>query len=368
MHLPFRSVLYRLSPRPLRACGSFTTRATVPDAVLASLSNPAATSVAQYRAYGDSITFGATLSGSEKPYPAFVAEYEAVTYADNAISNDEACDVAPRQIFPNKDFPSLATHPTYSLLIGTNDVDAKGIGAYEAVFKLCHQAAISWLAVPAEYKVLATSSEVSTTGVGAIDRSDNWDAWTTGEKGAAVSFAIVTNQTGPIYVWPRIMDGNPGTYSYSIDGHLIGSASTQTTPSIATRNGSSGSLGFLRLPPVPAGAHAVTFTQTSAGPNGVSVVAIGAPTRRAGDVLPTVLVGTIPYQQFGSTCDSSDGPCQEYIRDIESDVDLLSTDGINVRLFDTRKYMFGTPLEMNDSAHPNEFGQFEISHSVEASW
>lgn len=339
----------------------------IPSAVLAALPSSVATSVAQYRAYGDSITFGATLSSSERPYPTFVAEYESVTYADNAISSDEACDVPTRQIFPNKDSPTLATHPVYTVLIGTNDA-YKGTGAYEAVFMRCHQATISWLAVPAEYKVLATGSGVTTTGVGAIDTSNNWNAWTTGGLGSTVSFTITTNQLGPIYAWPRIIDGNPGTYTYAVDGVVVGSSSTATTPSIATINGSSNSLGFLRLPPVPAGTHVVTFTQTSPGGNGISVVGIGTPTRRPADQLPTVLVGTIPFQQSGSPCNSSNGSCQKYIQDIEADVNIFSTDGLNVRLFDTRKFMFGSPSEMNDLVHPNEIGQFELSHSVEASW
>jgi hypothetical protein len=49
-------------------------------------------------------------------------------------------------------------------------------------------------------------------------------------------------------------------------------------------------------------------------------------------------------------------------------VNLFAADGLNVRLFDTRKYMFGTAVEMNDGVHPNEFGQYELSFSVEASW
>ena len=64
----------------------------------------------------------------------------------------------------------------YTLLIGTNDVDIKGAGSYETVFILCHQAAISWLAVPAEYKVLANGSGVTTSGTGAINSSNNWNA------------------------------------------------------------------------------------------------------------------------------------------------------------------------------------------------
>jgi hypothetical protein len=352
----------------LTGCGGIAALPSIPSSILAALPNPVATSVAQYRAYGDSITAGATLTGSEKPYPAFVAEYENVTYVDNAISGDEACDVPARQIFPNKDFPTLAAHPTYTLLIGVNDITVKGTGPYEAVFKLCHQAAISWLAIPAENKVLATGSGVTTTGTGAIDSSNNWNAWTTGELGSTVSFTITTSLAGPIYAWPKIIDGNPGTYTYSLDGVVVGSTTTQTNPGIATYNGSSNSLGFLRLPLVPAGTHVVTFTQTSAGANGVSVVGIGIPTKQSTDQLPTVLAGTIPYEESGSKCNSLDGPCQEYNQDIEADVNLFAADGLNVRLFDTRKYMFGTAVEMNDGVHPNEFGQYELSFSVEASW
>ena len=348
-------------------CVGFVSRVSIPASVLASLRGPVGTSVAQYRAYGDSITSGLTLSGTEKPYPAFVAEYEGVTYADNALPGDQACDVPTRQVFPNGDLPTLGTHPTYTLLIGTNDAFG-GAGPYEEVFKLCQQATISWLAIPAEFKVLGTGSGVTTTGAVALDTSNNWNAWTTDEVGASISFTITTSQPGPIYAWPRIIDGNPGTFTYSVDGVGVGSASTETTPSVATRNGSSNSLGFLRLPVVPAGTHVVTFTQTSEGPNGVSVVGIGTPARQATDQFPTVLVGTIPYQGSGSSCDSSHGACQSYILDIEAVVTIFSNDGLDVRLFDTRKFMFGSSLEMDDWVHPNELGQFELSHSVEASW
>jgi hypothetical protein len=336
-----------------------------------SLPDPVATSAAQYRAYGDSITLGATLSDpSKQSYPVFVAKVEGVTFANNAISGDQACDVPTRQIFPNQDSPTLASHPTYTLLIGTNDVDNRGTGPYESIYMLCHQATISWLAVPAEYKVLANGSGMTTTGTGAVDSSNHWNAWSTGGPGSTVSFTINTTQTGPIYAWPRIDDGNPGTYTYSLDGVIVDRASSQTTPRIATKNGSTNSLGFIRLPSVPAGKHVVTFTQTSSGANGVSVVGIGAPAGSSAGTLPTVLAGTIPFhlQGYGDPCDSSDGPCQEYIQDIEADVNLFSADGLNVRLFDTRKFMLGEAPEMDDAVHPNELGQFELSHSVEASW
>ncbi|MBB6145667.1 hypothetical protein HNQ77_003628 [Silvibacterium bohemicum] len=340
----------------------------VPAAIMAALQSPVATSAAQYRAYGDSITFGETLSGSQRPYPAFVAENEQVTYADNAIPGDQACDVSARQIFPNEDAPTLASHPTYSLLIGTNDVFDKGVGPYEAVFKACHLAAVSWLAIPAEHKILATSNAVTTTGANTIDNLNHWNAWTGEAKGASISFTITTPQDGPIYAWPLIIDGSNGTYNYSIDGLIVGSGEVGTNPEIATRNGTSTSLGFLRLPPVPAGIHVVTFTQTSDGVSGVSVVGVGFPAQPSSNQLPTVLAGTIPYQLPGTVCDASDGPCQNYINDIEADVDLLSKDGLTVRIFDTRQFMLGTAPEMNDQTHPNELGQYELSKSVESVW
>ncbi|MGF7180815.1 hypothetical protein [Tunturiibacter psychrotolerans] len=331
------------------------------------------TSVAQYRAYGDSITHGFTLDDpATQSYPNLVAKYEHVTLANNALSANQACDVPTLQIFPNQDSPTLATHPTYSLLIGTNDVTFKGVGPYEAVFELCHQATISWFALPAESKVLAGGTVgVTTTGPGAIDTTNNWNSWTTGGLGSTVSFAITTSYAGPIYAWPRIDDDNPATYSYSVDGVVVGTGSVQTTPRIATSAAhTTNSLSFLRLPSVRAGKHVVTFTQTSAGANGVSVVGIGTPTGPSANSLPTVLVGTIPFHIQNPTdpCNFPKGTCQVYIEDIEADVNLFSADGLNVRLFDTRKYMFGTPAEMNDMLHPNRLGQMELSRSVEALW
>lgn len=331
---------------------------------------PHITPVPHYHAYGDSITYGYALSDpTTQAYPALVASYEHVPFKNYALPGDQACDLPTRQIFPNQDSPTLATHTKYSVLIGTNDVNIKGTGAYEAVFILCHQAALSWLAVPAEYKVLAKDSSVTTTGPGAIDTTNNWDSWTTAGEGSSVSFPITITTSGPIYAWVRISDNNPATYTYSLDGVVLGTASTQTDPSISTQNGINNSLGFLRLPPVSAGNHVVTFTQTSAGVNGVSVVGIGTPAGPTTNTLPTVLAGTVPYQYESGRCTvANDQPCQEYIQDIEADVNLFAADGLNVKLFDTRQYIFGTSAEMSDALHPNALGQIELSHSVEASW
>lgn len=330
-----------------------------------------ATLVPQYHAYGASISYGYTLSDpATQAFPALVAAYEQISFKNHSLPGDQACDMATRQIFANQDSPTLTPHMEYSILIGTNDVDFKGVGAYESVFKLCHQAALSWLAVPEEYKTLASDSRVTTSGAGAIDSSNHWNAWTTAGQGSSVTFPITLSSSGPIYAWIRISDANPATYTYSLDGTVAGTASTQTSPRILTQHGTTNSLGFLRLPAVPAGNHVVTFTQTSAGQNGVSVVGIGTPAGPATtSALPTVLAGTLTYQYNNGQCNAAaEQPCLSYTQDIVADVNLLSTDGLDVRLFDTHKYMFGTAGEMNDSLHPNALGHVELSHAVEAVW
>jgi hypothetical protein len=324
----------------------------------------------QYNAYGASTTVGYTLSNpATQAYPALVAAFENVPLANRAISGDQACDVPARQIFSNGDSPTLTTHTVSSTLVGTNDVDVKGTGSYEAIYMLCERAFISWLGVPLEYKVLANGSNMSTTGSGSVNST--WNAWTTGAQGATVSFTIATSSIGPIYAWPLIDDHSAATYTYSLDGTVIGSGNVQTSPPMATQNGTTRSLGFIRIPTVSAGTHVVTFTQTSIGTSGVSVVGVGSPFVSVGNSLPTVLVGTITYQLMGGggeACTVTDAPCLQYIQDEQSDVTLLSGDGLDVRIFDTRQYMFGTASEMNDSLHPNAFGQQELSHSVEAVW
>lgn len=326
----------------------------------------------QYLALGDFLTDGATLSDpAEQAYPALVSRVENAPVTNLANSGDQACDVAARQIFPKAVLPTLASHPTFSLLIGVNDVDNQGEGVYEQVFEECHQAAIAWLALPAEDKVLSGSAGFEARGPGQIDITSGWNAWATQGQGSTVSFTIDTAQARPIYAWPLVDDNSAATYSYSLDGVVVGTSSVQTSPHIATQNGTTRSLGFLRWPYIPAGHHTVTFTQTSMGASGVSVVGIGAPTVGQSGQLPQVLVGNVPYQMHTGAnvgCQNTDAPCLAYNADIRLDVEMMSGDGLNVRLFDTRQYLASTNAEMSDAVHPNAKGQQELSLAVQAAW
>ena len=329
-----------------------------------------------YFALGDFITDGATLSDpSQQAYPAIVSHAIDAPLTNLANAGDQACDVAARQVFPNGVSPTLARHPTYSVLIGVNDVDNEGEGVYEQVFEECHQAALAWLALPAEDKVLTGSAGFSAEGPGQTDTSNGWNAWTTEGQGSSVSFTIVITKPGPVYAWPMIDDSSTATYTYALDGVIAGMASVQTEPLMATRNGTTRSLGFLRWPYLAAGSHTITFTQNSPGTGGISVVGIGAPDATggsdAGAQLPVVLAGTVPYQMHTGTnagCQNTDTPCLAYNSDIQVDVDMMAGDGLNVRLFDTRKYLQATSAEMKDATHPNAEGQQKLSKAVQAAW
>ena len=332
--------------------------------------------VMPYFALGDFITDGTTLSDpATQAYPALVSQQMNLRMTNLAIAGDQACDVAAQQIFPNSVSPTLATHPIYSVLIGVNDVDNQGMGVYEQVFEECHQAALAWLALPAEDKILAGAAGFEAEGPGKIDTTGGWNAWTTQGQGSSVSFTIVTTGDGPIYAWPLIEDASAATYTYALDGAIAGTAAVQTAPRMATQNGTTRSLGFLRWPYLPAGRHTVTFTQNSSGTGGVSVVGIGAPGAAggvaAGGELPVVLAGTVPYQlHTGASigCQNTDAPCLAYNADIQLDVEMMAGDGLNVRLFDTRKYLEATSAEMNDATHPNASGQEKLSQAIQTVW
>ena len=213
----------------------------------------------EYHADGDSITRGDTLEDpATQAYPALVAAYAKIPLENYALGGDQACDIPKLQIFRSSDSPSVAKLVEYSVLIGTNDADVYGPGAYEAVFRTCHQAVVSWLGVPLELKVLATSPSVETSGPGAIDATNNWMSWTTEGLGSSVSFSITLSAAGSIYAWLRIDSKNDTTYSYALDGNVLGSASVAPAHVINTQKGTSDSLGFLRIPDVAAGKHVVT--------------------------------------------------------------------------------------------------------------
>ena len=321
--------------------------------------------ITAYHAYGDSITSGYTLSSSStQAYPYLIGNDNGYAVADFGIPGDQACDIAPRQIGRNLDAPGAAGFPLYTMLIGTNDADVKGVGPYEATFNLCQQAAIGWLAVPLDLKVLAPSGMV-TQGVGTVASMGGWKYWLTDTQDSSISFSIELPAAAPVYVWRRIVDGDSGTYTVAVDGTLAGSLTTASFPAMSTQNGTTASVALFRIPAVPAGQHTILFTQTSAVGT-MQIVGIGAPPT-AKRSLPPVIVGSVPLQMAGTSAPCSTNPlwCYGYTADVYANVMLFHDDGLDVRFADNHPYMHATAAEMNDPIHPNPLGQSELRTAFE---
>lgn len=315
------------------------------------------------RSYGDSISYGYNLQDRSLAFPSLIAEYNHLTsnFKNYAHPGDQACDISPKQIFSRSEDPSLALKGLFTVLIGGNDADVKLPGPYEAVFNLCQQAAIAWVAIPLEFKTRGSSLLVTTSGPTHFDTTNVWNSQVTEAAGASVTFPLQLAATSPVYVWYRIIDGNPGVFTYAVDGKVVGVLSTSTDPAIATQNFQTDSLALLRIPSVPAGPHTFTFTQLTAGLAGAGIVAVGAPPTGDPALRLRVLVGTIPFE-LDHTNEKNNLP---YIADIISNVTLLAADGLDVELVDSRKYMTGTSADMTDPHHPNALGHQEIFKAFE---
>lgn len=311
-----------------------------------------------YHAYGDSVTWGATLAnpGAES-YPALVAKAKSLSLSNYGIPGAQSCDIATREIFPHADQPSLAKAGLYTLVIGTND----GTGAYEAVFNKCQRAAIAWLAIPLENKLLATDSAVTSEGATVLETANRWNALTTQAQGASISLPFTRTTEGAVYLWYRLKDGTPARFRYGLDGHGLGSVTVATRPAMHTWLGSDNSMGMVRLASVAPGAHVLKVTQLNPETDGVGIIGLGLAPDAITAAMPTVMVGAIPKQlTYGDPC----AKCDIYAAHIRSNVSLLANDGLNVVFFQTRKYMLGTTADMSDVLHPNALGHSEMAHAL----
>jgi hypothetical protein len=306
-----------------------------------------------YIALGDSITAANYIADPAQRYQAIVGSTLNLTTTGLGIFGYAACDVMPAEVLPNNVATTPAASPLFSIMIGSNDYNIFGSGAHEAVFNLCYQADVAWIGVARANKVL-----IGDAGVAVI--SGQWNsasaltspflnALTNTSGSGAVRFTLTTTGN-PAYLWYQIQPNSAGAFTVSVDGGAA-SAPVQTEVS-GTGAMASPSYALLRLP-VAAGLHTFDITAQTAG---ISVLAMGSP---GTSTPPTVLAADVSYglNQSGAA------GYLPYIADIQANIALLQSDGLDVRFVPTRQYMFGTPAEMMDQRHPNALGLSEIAQA-----
>jgi hypothetical protein len=312
--------------------------------------------------FGDSITYGTGATSRTVDYVSLLSADMNAGLTDYGISGEQACDMGDSEVFPNENPASTTRNMIYTVMIGTNDAEVKGVGSYESVFNTCEQAEIAWLAIPSQYKVFGQSSGNTTTGTWANDNTYQTGIGIQSTTNGSTLAVPITTTSGPVYIWYRIQDGNAGTFSYNIDGGSNVSANAFTSPTIATQNGGTRSVALARITGVSAGTHTINFTVTSATGAGniVSILAVGT-TAIASYQAPKVFVGGVLRQQN----DNISATTAEYNLDVANNVSLLAGDGLAVYFVNVRNYANST-TDMYDGYHPNNAGHSHLRDAFEA--
>ncbi len=319
-------------------------------------------SISGYQAFGDGITSGQTVAPAQS-YPSLFASADGFSTTNLGVPNSIACDILPFGILANGFGPTQTGAPLSSLMVGSTDMDSYG-SAYLPLFTACDQAALAWLAIPREYKVLpgdpgaavTSSSWTVDPNTGALENT----------TGVGTSTFDVTSNGGPVYLWYLLGDALPGSFSLTTDG-VAGTAvySTQPTPAIGSLNHSAG-IGFALLRfPLSAGPHTLAINVLS-GTVGI-LGAATPPSLGTASVHPTVFVSDIP-NQLSSAPAASPGLIATYTQAIQSSVSQFQADGLDVRLVPTQQTMLGTPAEMTDSVDPNSLGQAHLAQIFESTF
>lgn len=313
-----------------------------------------------YQAFGDSNTAGYGLANLDDRYASLTAVFNSLPLEDRARNGDMACDLPTWQIFANAVSPRLTDRAFFTVLIGTNDVDFRGPGAYEATYTLCHRAALSWLLTPLEDKLLATAA--TATGPSHLETQNGFNAITTDAPGSTVAFTFVRPRASALYLWFRISDGNPGHFACALDGTSMGVVASAAETTILTHNSTAGSVALLRVPLVAAGAHTLACSQLDGSQSGMGLIGIGWPSAPGTAGVPRLLAGLLPKQLNGA----HSAEIAIYNQDIRDTVALLASDGLHVSLFDSAANMTGTAVDMYDALHPNPLGHQEVFRALQA--
>jgi hypothetical protein len=315
-----------------------------------------------YHAFGDSITVGSGANTNANAYAYLLSSDEDSPLTDRGINGEQACDMGDLEVFPNEN-PATTYNALYTMMIGTNDANVKGLGSYEAVFNTCEQAAVAWLAIPSQYKVFGQSASTTETGTWSSDNTYQTGIGIQSTANGSTLAIPITTTGAPVYIWYRIKDGNGGAFTYNIDGGANISVNAFTSPAIATQNGGTEGVALARIPNVAAGAHTINFTVTSATSvsNFVSILAVGTVPNIVYYQSPKVFVGGVLRQQN----DTDSAATAAYNADVSTNVSLLAGDGLSVYFVNDRNYVNST-TDMANFLHPNNTGHRHLADAFEA--
>lgn len=317
-------------------------------------------------AFGDSITYGTGATSLQTGFSYLFGRSIGGPYINYGNSGDQAADMAYRWVFPNSNPQGSGIDPVYTHEIGTNDVTYYTTTTnLQNVFNRTILATMSWLAIPKTSKTFAQAGTL--TGFTADNNIQNLLGATSTTNGNTLSMTLTTNASSQIYIWYLIKDGNTGTFTAKLDGTLQADPYTSSTTinafgdggtALATHNGVTSSIVCLRIPVSSAGSHTVLITNNGTTGQTVTIYGIGTnPTTSANN--PYVVVFTPNHQN-----NANDALSGTYSGFVTTQANLLITDGLNVKIADSRTALgtnYGTLYA--DAIHPNNAGHLIESNT-----
>ena len=310
-----------------------------------------------YNAVGDSLTAANYIADPSQRYSAIVGQTLGLNTNRYGIPGYTSCDEMNAMIIPNGLGLSTTSHALFSLMLGTNDLNNYGVGAGEQLFNSCDQSALAWLGTSRYDKILIGDPGVASTA-GSWTTANIFgqcctNALTESSGSGTVRFTMSTSG-GAAYLWYEIQTSTTGSFAVSVDGGAYGPATSSLMPT--STDALTATVALLRIP-VAAGAHTFDIAVQSGT---VGIVAMGtAPAAGPSAIIPTVLTTDVLNQLNGTEASQ----IAVYTADIQSNVALLRSDGLDIRFVPTHQYMFATPAEMEDPRHPNALGFSEIAQA-----
>jgi hypothetical protein len=320
--------------------------------------------------YGDSFTAcQAGITNTANCYGNKYAQFLGVTtHTVYAYGGDQACDTGGRFFFANDAPTIMIPQPLRTILLSTNDTiytvnGTLPLSGYLPVFGACHEGLLYAAGIPSQYKVAGSAATMTGSCVADTTYTANTGAVCT-SPGSSLAFPLVT-KGGPIVIWPRMIYGDTGTWTYSIDGGTPVSAVTAMaykTYNMLQGNNPAQSVGFIRSP-VAAGTHSIVFTQTSATGT-MAINAVGTPPSGLPYIaLPPVEVGdtaNIPAYYASTSYPAIIGA---YRAAIAANIAQAQADGLAVIAAPVSTTFVGqvsptAPADTySDGVHPNDAGQ-----------
>ena len=314
--------------------------------------------------FGPSVAAGA---GSSNPatlgFAALIAHDSGSLLTNYAGAGAGACDVANQQIFPSEN-PGDNFNPVYLIYQGDANAIATGINpAYEVDYNLCQQASLSWLAIPSTSKIMGNAA--TTTGAWSVDGWYQGLGINSYTNNSTATFTLTTTG-GPIVLWYRESDSNPGTFTAQLDSGVAVPLTTQASPLVGGTT--YGIFPLIWSNPLP-GSHTVkvTVTSTTNPTNLVDIIAVGTtPALKLWRGLKVYIGGPVRFLN-----DQYSAETEEYRKINKENADYLNGLGLpvyNVPMMDEHGnyYVNSTSDLCGDILHPCDPGHRHLANAYEA--